>query len=68
MDGHERGADQANHMFGHRPDHLLAPLTTNQFGFAFLFSHGGVPFREGSPVQHKRQGNAGLIANGIAIL
>jgi len=43
MDGHERGADQANHMFGHRPDHLLAPLTTNQFGFAFLFSHGGVP-------------------------
>ncbi len=43
MDGHERGGDQADHMFGQRPDHLLAPLTTNQLGFAFLFSHGGVP-------------------------
>jgi len=43
MDGHERGGDQANHMFGQRTDHLLAPLTANQFGFAFLFSHARVP-------------------------
>ena len=43
MDGYERGGDEADHMFGQRPDHLLAPLTANQLGFAFLFSHGPVP-------------------------
>jgi hypothetical protein len=44
MDCHERGGDQANHMFGHRLDHLLATLAANQFGFASLFSHGRVPY------------------------
>jgi hypothetical protein len=43
MDGDEGSGDEADYMLGQRPDHLLAPLTTNQLGFAFLFSHGGVP-------------------------
>ena len=43
MDGHDRGGDQANHMFGQRMDHLLATLAENELGFSFLFSHGRVP-------------------------
>lgn len=42
MHGHDRRGDQANRIFGQRPDHLLAPLTANQLGFALLFSHGRV--------------------------
>src|ERR1700693_2507123 len=43
MDGHNGHGDQADRMFGQRPDHLLAPLAANELGFALLFSHGPVP-------------------------
>ena len=43
MDGHDRGGDQANHMFRYRMDQLLATLAENELGFALLFSHGQVP-------------------------
>lgn len=43
MDGHERGGDEADHMFGQRLDHLLTPLAANQLGFAFLLSHSKIP-------------------------
>ncbi len=39
MNGHDRGADQADRMFGHGPYHLLASLTTNQTSFSALSSH-----------------------------
>jgi hypothetical protein len=63
MDGHERGGDQANYVFGQRPDHLLAALTANQLGFAFLFSHGRVPYADSRSVQEGRQGYARLNAS-----
>ena len=40
MDGYDGGPNQADRMFGQRPDHLLAPLAANQVGFALLVSHG----------------------------
>jgi hypothetical protein len=40
MNGDHRGADQADRVLGHRPDHFLTPLAANQFGFALLVSHG----------------------------
>ena len=39
MNGHDRGADQADGMLGDGPYHLLASLTANQAGFAGLISH-----------------------------
>ncbi len=39
MNGHDRGADQADRMFDHGPYHLLASLTTNQASFSALSSH-----------------------------
>src|SRR6266480_1064224 len=39
VNGHDRGADQANRMLGHGPYHLLASLTTNQASFSALSSH-----------------------------
>ena len=44
MNGHHRGSDQADRIFGQRVDHLLAPLTANELSFALLFSHGPVPY------------------------
>src|SRR3989442_9947022 len=40
MNGHDRGADQADRMFDHRPNHFLASFAANQAGFAVLISHG----------------------------
>jgi hypothetical protein len=40
MHGHDRGGNEADHMFGQRPHHLLTPLAANQIGFACLFTHG----------------------------
>ena len=39
MNGHHRGADQADRVLSQRSDHFLAPLAANQVGFALLVSH-----------------------------
>jgi hypothetical protein len=39
VNGHDRGADQADRVLRHWPYHLLASLAANQFGFALFFGH-----------------------------
>jgi hypothetical protein len=45
MDGYDRGTDQADRVFDHRPDHFLTPLAPNQVGFALLVSHWRLPYK-----------------------
>ena len=40
MNGHDRGADQADRMFRQWPYHLLASFAANEPGFAYFISHG----------------------------
>jgi hypothetical protein len=43
MNGHDRGAHQADRVVGQWPDHFLATLAENEVGIALFLSHWGNP-------------------------
>ncbi len=60
MNRHHGGGDQADRMLRQRVDHFLAPLATNEVGFALLVTHREKPRTERRSEHEGRQGYPGF--------